>query len=230
MGGEDAKLGPYLLDTGRSALRPKALVRARGWRGPSRHKGCTLCLYLSGQDPGLPGCRSHESGGPFRKMGSPIFVKGKELFMSSENGTVQRVENGWAWVLTERNAGCDHCGHKGKCIITEGADHMLVKAGNSAKARVGDNVELFLSTKTRMKSMLILYILPVMGLLVGALSAGSLSRVFGLSENLGTMIFTLVGLALAFALVRFLGQRMSSNQELTPAVSRIIRHSPHGKF
>jgi sigma-E factor negative regulatory protein RseC len=145
--------------------------------------------------------------------------------MSAENGTVERVENGWAWVLTERKAGCGDCGHKGSCNMIEGADHMLVKALNSARARVGDSVELFLSTKTKIKSMLILYILPVIGLLVGALSGGSLSRVVGLNENFGTLLFTFMGLALAFILVRLLGARMDSKQELTPAVSRVTRRA-----
>lgn len=144
--------------------------------------------------------------------------------MSAENGTVQRIENNWAWVLTQRKAGCDNCGHKGSCNMIEGADHMLVRAANNARARVGDNVELFLSTRTRIKSLLVLYILPVVGLLIGAVSGGSLSRLIGLSENLGTVLFTLAGLVLAFTLVRVLGKRMSSSEELTPVVSRIIRH------
>lgn len=158
-----------------------------------------------------------------------ITFTGKYLFMSAENGTVQRIENGWAWVLTQQKAGCDHCGHKGSCNLIEGADHMLVKAANSARARVGDSVELFLSTKTKMKSLLILYILPVIGLLVGALSGGSFSRAVGLNENLGTVLFTFIGLALAFILVRLLGTHMDSRQELTPIVSRIIRPARHGK-
>ena len=145
--------------------------------------------------------------------------------MSAENGTVERVEDGWAWVRADRNAGCSHCGHKGSCNMVEGTDHMLVKASNNAAAGVGDNVELFLSTKTRMKSMLILYILPVIGLLVGALSGGSLSRAFGLNQNFGTLLFTFAGLALAFVLVRLLGTRMDSRQELTPIVSRVIRRA-----
>ena len=148
--------------------------------------------------------------------------------MSAENGTVERVENGWAWVRADRTAGCGHCGHKGACNMIEGTDHMLVKASNNAAAGVGDNVELFLSTKTRMKSMLILYILPVVGLLVGALSGGSLSRTFGLNENFGILIFTFAGLVLAFVLVRVLGTRMDTKQELTPIVSRVIRRARSG--
>lgn len=109
--------------------------------------------------------------------------------------------------------------------MIEGADRMMVKATNSAKAGVGDYVELFLSTKTKMKGMLILYIFPVIGLLVGALSGGSLSKVFGLNQSFGTVLFTFMGVVIAFVLVRVLGTRMDARQELTPAVSRIIRRA-----
>ncbi len=148
--------------------------------------------------------------------------------MSVEMGMVQRVENGWAWVQTDRKTGCDQCGHKGSCNMIEGADHMLIKAANSARARVGDSVEVFLSTRTRMKSLLILYVLPVIGLLAGALSGGGLSRAVGLNENLGTVFFTFIGLALAFLIVRMLSSHMASRQELTPIVSRIMRRAGTG--
>lgn len=145
--------------------------------------------------------------------------------MSTESGRVQKIENGWAWVMTERKDACDHCGQKPSCNMIEGIDRMLVKATNSAKAGVGDYVELFLSTKTKMKGMLILYILPVIGLLVGALSSGSLSKVFGLNQSFGTVLFTFMGVVIAFVLVRVLGIRMDARQELTPAVLRIIRRA-----
>ncbi|MFH1242289.1 MAG: SoxR reducing system RseC family protein [Pseudomonadota bacterium] len=143
--------------------------------------------------------------------------------MSVETGTVQRVEGGFAWVLTERKGACDGCGQRGCCSMIEGSDAMVVRAENVAKAKQGDEVELFLSTKTRIKGMMVIYILPVAGLLVGALSGGTLSSIVGLGENSGSLLFAFVGLGLGFLLVRIAALRMESRKELTPIVSRIRR-------
>ena len=143
--------------------------------------------------------------------------------MSTERGTVQRIEDGWSWVLARRKGGCDNCGHKGYCQMVEGGDLMIVKAKNTAQAQIGDEVEIYLSTKTRLKTLFIVYMIPVLGLLAGATSARNLSGFLGLNENLGVVLFSLSGLVLAFILVRLFEARMKAKRELIPFISRIIR-------
>jgi sigma-E factor negative regulatory protein RseC len=112
--------------------------------------------------------------------------------------------------------------------MIEGLDLTEVKAKNAAKAKVGDQVQLTLNTKAKMKGMFVLYIFPVLGLLVGAFSAEGLSTVLGLSNSTGLVLFTLCGLILAVLLGRFVGKRMEARQELTPSVSRVLRRSNRG--
>ena len=142
--------------------------------------------------------------------------------MSTEKGTVKTVEGEWAWVSTRRKGACEHCAQSGRCLMIQGGDRMLAKAKNTAHARVGDEVELYLSTKTKLKGQFILYIFPVLGLSVGAFSANSLSAVLGLNQTLGTALFTMLGLILAFLLARFLAARMEANQQLTLVVLRVV--------
>jgi hypothetical protein len=80
--------------------------------------------------------------------------------MSAERGTVQKVEAGWAWVKTKRSSACSSCASRHHCL-TQGSDQMVVKAQNSAQAQKGDEVELYLSTKTKLKSTAIVYLIPV---------------------------------------------------------------------
>jgi len=58
--------------------------------------------------------------------------------MSTEKGTVESVEDGFAWVLTRRKDSCGHCGSRHHCHMVEGMDRMRVKAINAARARVAD--------------------------------------------------------------------------------------------
>ena len=145
--------------------------------------------------------------------------------MSIEKGRVEKAEGGWTWVLTQRKGTCDTCGHKGACHMVEGSDRMVVKAKNNARAQVGDEVEIFLSTRTHLKTVFIVYMVPVLGLLAGAILAGNLSVFLGLNEKWGMVLFPILGLVLAFFLVRLIETRKKASQELTPVVTRVVRHS-----
>ncbi len=141
--------------------------------------------------------------------------------MSAERGIVEKVEAEWAWVKTKRSSACASCASRSHCL-TQGSDQMVVKAQNSARARKGDEVELYLSTKTKLKSTAIVYLIPVFGIFVGAFSANPLSAVIGLNPSLGMALFTLTGLVLSVFLMRYLANRMDSKQALTPLVKRVV--------
>jgi sigma-E factor negative regulatory protein RseC len=131
------------------------------------------------------------------------------------------VEAGWAWVKTKRSSACSSCGSRHHCL-TQGSDQMVVKAQNTAQAKKGDEVELYLSTKTKLKSTAIVYLIPVFGIFVGAFSANPLSVAIGMNPSLGMAVFTLTGLVLSVFLMRYLANRMDSKKALTPLVKRVV--------
>ncbi len=141
--------------------------------------------------------------------------------MSDERGIVEKVEPGWAWVKTKRSSACASCNSRHHCL-TQGGDQMLVRAQNTVQAKKGDEVELYLSTKTKLKGTAIVYLLPVLGIFLGAFSADPLSKALGLNPSLGMVVFTLTGLILAIFLMRYLANRMAAKQALTPLVKRVI--------
>jgi sigma-E factor negative regulatory protein RseC len=141
--------------------------------------------------------------------------------MSAERGTVEKTEAGWAWVKTKRSSACSSCASRHHCL-TQGGDQMLVKAQNTARAQKGDEVELYLSTKTKLTGTAIVYLIPVLGIFVGAFSANPLSAAIGISPSLGMALFTLTGLVLSIFLMRYLANRMNSKQALTPLVKRVV--------
>ena len=141
--------------------------------------------------------------------------------MSDERGIVEKVEAGWAWVKTKRSSACSSCGSRHHCL-TQGGDQMVVKAQNTAQAKKGDEVELYLSTKTKLKGTAIVYLIPVFGIFVGAFSANPLSAAIGMNPSLGMALFTLTGLVSAVFLMRYLANRMDSKQALTPLVKRVV--------
>jgi sigma-E factor negative regulatory protein RseC len=145
--------------------------------------------------------------------------------MTAERGIVEKVEPGWAWVKTKRSSACSSCGSRHHCL-TQGADQMVVKAQNRVGAKKGDEVELYLSSKTKLKGTAIVYLIPVLGIFVGAFSANPLSGAFGLNPSLGMAVFTVIGLVSSVFLMRHLANRMASDQALTPQVKRVILSIP----
>ena len=143
--------------------------------------------------------------------------------MSQEIGIVESTDDNWVWVKTQRKSACSHCGHKDHCHIVEGSDRMLVKARNAADAKRGDEVELFISTKTKLKCVFMVYMVPVFGLMIGAFSAGSLSGLLGLNPKIGMVLFSLAGVVIAYLLVRRFSNRMETKDALTPLVKRVVR-------
>jgi sigma-E factor negative regulatory protein RseC len=141
--------------------------------------------------------------------------------MPAERGIVENVEPGWAWVKTRRSSACASCDSRHHCL-TQGGDQMLVKAQNTVQAKKGDEVELYLSSKTKLKGTAIVYLIPVFGIFVGAFSANPLSAVIGLNPSVGMAVFTLTGLVMAVFLMRYLANRMDSKQALTPLVKRVF--------
>ena len=141
--------------------------------------------------------------------------------MSAERGIVENVEAGWAWVKTKRSSACSSCASRSHCL-TQGGDQMLVKAQNTVRAKKGDEVELYLSTKTKLKGTAIVYLIPVFGIFAGAFSANPLSASIGMNPSLGMAVFTLTGLVLSVFLMRYLANRMDSKESLTPLVKRVV--------
>jgi sigma-E factor negative regulatory protein RseC len=142
--------------------------------------------------------------------------------MSAERGIVEKVEPGWAWVKTKRSSACASCNSQHHCSMVAGGDQMVVKAQNPVQAKIGDEVELYLSTKIKLKSTAIVYLIPVLGIFAGAFSAAPLSSALGLNPSLGMLMFTLMGLVSAVFLMRYLANRMTAKQAMTPLVKRVI--------
>ena len=141
--------------------------------------------------------------------------------MSAERGIVEREEAGWAWVKTKRSSACSSCGSRHHCL-TQGSDQMVVRAQNTARAKKGDEVELYLSSKTKLKGTAIVYLIPVLGIFVGAFSADPLSTAIGLNPSVGMALFTISGLVASVFLMRYLANRMDSTEALTPVVKRVV--------
>jgi len=143
--------------------------------------------------------------------------------MSEETGIVESVEGDWVWVETQAKGACSSCGHRDHCQMIEGGDRMLVKARNDVHAKKGDEIEFFISPKMKIKCVTMVYMVPVLGLMVGAFSASSLSSLIGLNSKIGMALFSIAGLVIAYLLVRQYSKRVEVKNALIPLVTRVMK-------
>ncbi len=141
--------------------------------------------------------------------------------MSIEKGVVEKVENDFAWVRAQRKSACNSCASKSHCSSLHGSNYMLVKTSNTLQAKKGEFVSFQINSGTLLKYTFIIYIVPVLGLLLGALSANRLANVIGMNNSVAMVVFTLSGLGMAVWLSRKIIRRNSTSDELIPTIKRI---------
>jgi sigma-E factor negative regulatory protein RseC len=137
-------------------------------------------------------------------------------------GVVRSVNGRMAKVFMEVGAGCcDHC-EKEACDID--ARGVETEAVNSIDAKVGQKVRVDMQTFTYLKGVMVLYVLPVLALLFGAIAG----RVYlpAYFHGTGPDILSAAGGFLSFlaslVLVKLLSGRMEKKTEHKPVIQSII--------
>jgi sigma-E factor negative regulatory protein RseC len=143
--------------------------------------------------------------------------------MSTEKGVVEKVENGFAWVRAQRKSACAGCGNRSHCSIIEGGNQMLVKATNVIDAGEGDSVEIHMNSSFQLKCTFIVYIIPVLGIISGAIVSEPLSNLIGINASIGMAIFTLSGFLLSLAVSRALIHKLTNGNEINPTIKRVLK-------
>ena len=142
--------------------------------------------------------------------------------MSTEKGVVEKIENGFAWVRAQRKSACGTCTNKAHCSSIDGGKHMMVKVNNVLNAQKGDSVEFHLNSAYLLKCTFIIYIVPVLGLITGAISATPIANLIGMSHSFALVLLTLSGFCGAVLLSRLLIHQQTENERFLPTIKRVF--------
>ncbi len=144
--------------------------------------------------------------------------------MIEEAGTVVAVRGEEALVETRRQSACGSCGAAGACGTAAlsrvvGRRMTRVRALNRAGARVGDSVIFGLAESALVEGSLMVYALPLAGLVGGAV-AGALLFPEG---EIASMLLALGGFLAALGVVRRFSRRIRNDSRYQPVVLRVER-------
>ncbi len=127
--------------------------------------------------------------------------------MIEEQAKVVAVDGRLAEIVAERHSACGGCHVKSGCgtslIASWLSNRRLVfHLPNDVNAKVGDTVIIGLEEGRLQKGSLLLYALPLGGLLLGAISGERVFLALTWSSELGGVLFGLLGLTAALVAVR----------------------------
>lgn len=144
--------------------------------------------------------------------------------MAKTTGIVIRtLADGKADVVANKQGDCGSCSAAHSCHTSKAAKKMTTTVLNPVDAEPGDAVAIDVSTGQLLKGMALIYLLPVMGLLIGAIVGANIKGSVSMTETGSALLFGGIGLVLGFALVITLSKLLAVNDAYTPVISRIIK-------
>lgn len=143
----------------------------------------------------------------------------------SRNGIVIEVKGEYAAISTSRRGICGDCADRSSCSFESamGSDAPeIVQAGNPVGASPGDLVEFDLPGFTELKLSILIWAVPIIGLIAGAIIGSRIHGFFSLSNDLSTLIGAVFGFFLFFAPIVIYDRMVASDPKLNPSIIRVI--------
>ena len=141
------------------------------------------------------------------EVGSVVELRGRHLAM----------------VLCQKSSLCEHCATSGACHIKDDGRARLVEAHNPLGATVGDRVRVAVSTRSFLQSSFLLYIVPLIALVIGAVIGRLVGERLqgGPNPDLLSAIFGVFFLIGSFLVIR-VGSRAISPEAFRPQITAIL--------
>jgi sigma-E factor negative regulatory protein RseC len=143
--------------------------------------------------------------------------------MSTEEGTITKVFADMARVKVRRSSMCDICKCKSACSTLSDTEVMEAEALNTANARPGDRVLLNIPSKSLWKISFVIYMLPVIFLISGAIVGMRLAKIYSLEPELGALLLGIAGCLLSFAIIRLFAKHVGKNKDYMPEIVKILK-------
>ncbi len=133
------------------------------------------------------------------------------------------THDGWAEVAADRKKGCDGCGEaKSTCHSCLTTTRRTARALNTAGAKAGDIVLLSMDQGVVFKYAALVYFIPVVGLMAGALAGFGLGAGLPLSPDAATILFGFLGLAGGFFVLTLISKRITKGKYSGPVIRSVI--------
>jgi sigma-E factor negative regulatory protein RseC len=141
--------------------------------------------------------------------------------MVAEVGIVEKILPHKAVVRVQRSSACAHCSSRGACRVTEGKA-MLIEVDNDLRAKVSDHVEISVPEGSLLKLSMLVYFMPILGLIAGALVGAASANYFNVQPTLASIVCGASAMGITFYGLKWLDRRAQAKGEYQPRMTRIL--------
>jgi len=149
--------------------------------------------------------------------------------MLTEKGVIEKASSRKAVVRVQRSSACDSCESRQACEVRN--KDMLVEVTNSLDAKPGDTVEISVPAGSLLRFSLLVYFLPVLALIAGALAGGAWSHSLKINPTLASIICGALAMSISFLVLRAVDRSVGKRKDIAPRMTRILLNassSQHG--
>ena len=145
--------------------------------------------------------------------------------MIEEVGTVVELKGKLiAVVMCTKSSLCENCATNGNCALGDDDNTRLIEVQNPLAAEVGEQVRIATTTKSFLQSSFLLYIVPLIALVIGAIVGNLVGEniTTGLDPNLLSAIFGVFFMSGSLLILR-LGSNVLSKENYMPKIIEILK-------
>lgn len=150
--------------------------------------------------------------------------------MIEEAAHLVEIDGDYAWVETERRSSCSSCSAKGcgtgALSKVFGRRSQRLKVLNPIGAKAGDEVVLGIHEQALLKGSVAVYIMPLLGMLAGALLGEGLAPQWGSDSEALSIVLGLLGLAAGFFWLQRYNRGLSRDPRFIPVILRTASATP----
>jgi sigma-E factor negative regulatory protein RseC len=140
--------------------------------------------------------------------------------MITENGIVTQATPDVALVKTNRAAACEACTAKGSCGTIHQGKEMTVEVPNTLGVEPGDSVLIGMQTKSALLLTFLIYIVPILCLVAGALIGDTLGPLLRINASFAAMVLGFSFFGIAFFILHKKSSAMNQKNQFKPVLIR----------
>ncbi len=137
----------------------------------------------------------------------------------AEIGQVMEQSGDFIKVKLQRHDACNHCN---ACTAGVETEEMILEAENLCQAKPGDLVEISLEESNFLLAVLIVYIIPLFGLLIGLGIGYGIGGVIGMNQEVSALIVGFIALAGTYFTIRANEKRFHT-RKFRPIAKNIVK-------
>jgi sigma-E factor negative regulatory protein RseC len=142
--------------------------------------------------------------------------------MEIEEGVIEKASKRKALVRIQPSSACASCESRGTCDITSDKKRMMIEVANDLQAKIGDRVQISMPEGSLLKLSFLVYFLPIVALIFGAVLGARVGPVFNLESTSTSIIGGGLAVGLVLFALKWFDRRSDAKDRYYPRMTRII--------